>query len=90
METKAVMKSNGEHDCSAHNKKNGDYQEYQSLTHFIDEHYYMENGRKKSFSCKSKDEYRVCQCVEHDCSVYNKKNRHYYKYPSLTHFMEEY
>ena len=29
----------GEHDCSAHNEKNGDYYEYPSLTHFMDEHY---------------------------------------------------
>ena len=28
----------GEHDCSAHNVKNGDYYDYQSLTHFVDEH----------------------------------------------------
>ena len=26
-----------EHDCSAHNEKNGDYWEYPSLTHFTDE-----------------------------------------------------
>ena len=28
----------GEQDCSAHNKENGDYYEYPSLTHFMDEH----------------------------------------------------
>ena len=27
----------GEHDCSANKKKNGDYFEYQSLSHFLDE-----------------------------------------------------
>ena len=27
----------GEHDCSDHNKKNIDYHEYPSLSHFIDE-----------------------------------------------------
>ena len=27
----------GEHDCSAHNKKNGDYYDYPSLSHFTDE-----------------------------------------------------
>ena len=26
----------GEHDCSANNKKNGDYYEYRSLSHFMD------------------------------------------------------
>ena len=28
----------GEHDCSAHKKKNIDYYEYPSLTHFTDKH----------------------------------------------------
>ena len=28
----------GEHDGNAHKKKNGDYYEYTSLTHFMDEH----------------------------------------------------
>ena len=26
-----------EHDCSANNKKNGDYYEYPSLSHFVNE-----------------------------------------------------
>ena len=28
----------GEHDYSAHNKENGDYNEYPSLFHFSDQH----------------------------------------------------
>ena len=28
----------GEHDCSAHNKKSEDYYEYPNLTHFTNEH----------------------------------------------------
>ena len=28
----------GEHYCSAHNEKNGDYYEYPSLFYFVDEH----------------------------------------------------
>ena len=28
----------GEHDCSAHNKKNGYYYEHPSLSHFMDKH----------------------------------------------------
>ena len=28
----------GENDCSAHTEKNGDYNEYQSLSHFKNEH----------------------------------------------------
>ena len=27
----------GEHDCSAHNNKNGDYNDYPSLSHLVDE-----------------------------------------------------
>ena len=27
-----------EHDCSAHNEKNGDYKEYLKLSHFMDKH----------------------------------------------------
>ena len=29
----------GQHDCSALNKRNGDYYEYPSLPHFTDKHY---------------------------------------------------
>ena len=28
----------GEHDCSAYNRRNGDYYEYRSLSHFMGEH----------------------------------------------------
>ena len=28
----------GEHDCSAHNKKNANYYDYPSLTHFTGKH----------------------------------------------------
>ena len=28
----------GEYDCSAHNEKNEDYNEYPSLSHFTDKH----------------------------------------------------
>ena len=28
----------GDHDCHAHNEKNGDYDEHLSLSHFTDEH----------------------------------------------------
>ena len=37
----------GEHNCSAHNKKNGDYYEYPSLSHFMDEHWLQEKWRKE-------------------------------------------
>ena len=39
-----------EHDWSANNKKNGDYEEYPSLSHFTMNFNYKENGEKKSFS----------------------------------------
>ena len=32
------VSQSGEHDCSAHNKKNGDCYEYPSLSHFKDKH----------------------------------------------------
>ena len=44
----------GEHYCSAHIEKNGDYNEYQSLSHFIMNFNDKKNGGKKTFSCKSK------------------------------------
>ena len=33
-----LVSQRGEHDCSAHNKKNGDYYEYPRLSHFTYEH----------------------------------------------------
>ena len=50
---------------------------------------YRENGGKKSFSCKSKDQFHVLQWGEHDFSAQNKKNGDYYEYPCLSHFMNE-
>ena len=44
----------GEHDWSAKNKENVDYQEYLSLPHFMLNFNYKENGKKKSFSCQTK------------------------------------
>ena len=32
-----------------------------------------ENSETKSFSSKSKDQYDVSQCGEHDCSAHNEK-----------------
>ena len=33
------LSQSGEYDCSANNKKNGDYYEYPSLPHFLDKHW---------------------------------------------------
>ena len=44
----------GEHDCSASSKNRRDYYEYLSLSHFMMNFNHKENGRKKSFSSKSK------------------------------------
>ena len=41
----------GDSDCHANNKKNGDYYEDQSLSHFTVNFNYMKNGGRKSFSC---------------------------------------
>ena len=43
---------------------------------------FKENGGKKSFSRKSKHQYHVSQCRDHECSANNKKNEDYYEYPS--------
>ena len=51
---------------------------------------YKENGGKKAFLANPKHQYHVSQCGECDCSVCNEKNRDYYRYPSLTHFTDEY
>ena len=47
------------------------------------------NCGKKDFLANPMHEYRVSQCGEHDFSVPNKKNRDYYEYPRLSHFMDE-
>ena len=36
-----------------------------------------------------KHEYHVSQYGEQDCSALNKRNGDYYKYPSLSHFMDK-
>ena len=46
-------------------------------------------AEKKAFLANPKCQYRVSQCGEEDCSANNKRNRDYYKYPSLSHFMDE-
>ena len=43
-----------EHDCSAHNKKKGDYYECPSLSHFTENFDFKQNVGKKNFSYKSK------------------------------------
>ena len=40
---------------------------------------------RKAFLTNPKHQYCVSQYGEHDCSAHNKKNRDYYKYPSLSH-----
>ena len=50
---------------------------------------YKENDRKKAFLPNLKQQYRVSQCGEHDCHDNNKKNGDCYKYPCLSHFMDE-
>ena len=50
---------------------------------------FKENGGKKSFSCKSKASMLCTECGEHGYSANNKKNKDYYKYPSLSLFTDE-
>ena len=50
---------------------------------------YKKNGRKKAFLANPSQQYRACQCGEHNCHANNKKNGDYYEYLSLCHFMDE-
>ena len=43
-----------ERDWGANNKRNGDYLEYPSFSHFTMNVNYMESGGQKSFSCETK------------------------------------
>ena len=42
---------------------------------------------RKAFLANPKRQYCVSQHGEHDCNASNKKNRDYYEYKSLSHFM---
>ena len=50
---------------------------------------YKENGGKKAFATNPKHQYRLSQFGGHDYNARNKRNRDYYDYLSLTHFMNE-
>ena len=50
----------GEHDCSARNKKNGDFYEYPSLSHFMDETLILRKMvERKVFLANQKHQYHV-------------------------------
>ena len=42
---------------------------------------------RKAFLANPKLQYHVSQCGERDCSANNKKNREFYEYPCLSHFV---
>ena len=44
---------------------------------------------RKTFLAKPEHQYRVSQSGKGDCNANDKKNRDYYKYPSLSHFADE-
>ena len=44
---------------------------------------------RKAFLANPKHQDRVPQYGEHDYRAHNKKNRDYYRYPSLSHFTDE-
>ena len=50
---------------------------------------YKENGGKKSFCYKQKNQYRGSQCGEHDFSAHNEKYGDYNEYRSLSYFTDE-
>ena len=43
----------------------------------------------KAFVANPKHQYPVSQYGEHDCSANNKMNGEYYRYPSLSYFMDK-
>ena len=67
-----------EHDCSAHNKKNGEHNE---LSNFVISHgwtlFIRKMVGKKAFLANWKDQYCVSQYREHDCSAHNERNGDY-------------
>ena len=44
---------------------------------------------RKAFPSKSKHQYHVSKCGEHDYSANNKKNGDYFEYPCLSHLTDE-
>ena len=48
-----------------------------------------ENGGKKAFLANPKYQYHVSQYGEYGCHANSKKNRYYYEYLSLAHFVAE-
>ena len=80
----------GEHDCSAHHEKNGDYNEYLSLSYFPGWTLIIRKiVERKAFLINPKRQYRVSQYGEHDCSAHNEKKGDYNEYPSLPHFTNQ-
>ena len=43
----------------------------------------------KAFHANPNHQYPIPQIGEHDCNGNNKKNGHYFGYPSLSHFTNE-
>ena len=50
---------------------------------------YRENGGKNAFLGNPNHQYHVSQYGKHDYHANNKKNGDYYRYPSLSHFIDE-
>ena len=64
----------GELHCSANSKRNGDYDEYPSLSNFMNELWLDGKWwKEKAFLANLKLQYRLSQWGKHDCSAHNKK-----------------
>ena len=50
---------------------------------------YKEMMEIKAFLANPKHQYRASKWGEHDCIAYNRKDRDFYEYQSLSHFMDE-
>ena len=80
----------GKHDCSSHDKNNGDFNKYLDICLISRMTIkYKECGGKKSFLANPKRQYCVAQCGEHDFGANNKKNGDYYDNLNLSHYTDE-
>ena len=80
----------GEHDCSAHNKKQLGLSQ---VSKFVSFHgWTLIIGKimeRKASLANPKHQYCVSQYGEYDCSANNNKNGDYNEYPSLSHLTDE-
>ena len=83
------VSQHGEHDCSANNKKNGDYYKYPSLSLLMDEVWLQGKWWKEKLFLQTQSMNIMYHNVENMIVVPINKNGDYYEYLCLSHFMNE-